>query len=263
MPGLIIFTDLDGTLLDHGTYRYDAARPALDALRARNIPLVPASSKTAAELVALRGELDITKWPAIVENGAGVLSPEEGDASAFDDTEYRRLRRIVDDLPDELRRHFAGFGDWSTDEIAERTGLPPGQARLSARRQFSEPGIWNGDEKELAAFLNRLSAQGVSARQGGRFLTLSFGADKANRMDEVVARLGAGDATIVMLGDAPNDVRMIERADIGVIVHNPSTEALPRLAGEATSRIRRTRLTGPAGWNEAVLAILSASGMSE
>lgn len=258
-PALVIFTDLDGTLLDHETYRYDAAKSALDAIRARKIPLVPASSKTAAELAPLRRELDIMQWPAIVENGAGIVrSGEGGEGGSFDDSDYRLLRQVIDRVPATQRRHFAGFGDWGADEIARRTGLVSEQAKLAARRQFSEPGIWSGDEEALAAFLDGLSAEGVSARRGGRFLTLSFGADKADRMDEVVAMLGAGGATTAMLGDAPNDMRMIERADIGVIVQNPSTEALPRLEGEATGRIRRTRLAGPAGWNEAVLAIMKA-----
>jgi phosphoglycolate phosphatase-like HAD superfamily hydrolase len=35
----IVFSDLDGTLLDHETYLFDAAQPALNALKARDIPL--------------------------------------------------------------------------------------------------------------------------------------------------------------------------------------------------------------------------------
>ena len=41
---VMVFTDLDGTLLDHDTYAFDAARPALAALTARAIPVVPVTS---------------------------------------------------------------------------------------------------------------------------------------------------------------------------------------------------------------------------
>ncbi|MEM9278462.1 MAG: HAD-IIB family hydrolase, partial [Pseudomonadota bacterium] len=68
---LIFFTDLDGTLLDHETYSHEPAREALDAIRNNDIPLILASSKTAAEIEPLRNELGFDHCEAIVENGAG------------------------------------------------------------------------------------------------------------------------------------------------------------------------------------------------
>ena len=35
---LVLFSDLDGTLLDHESYSFDAARPALDRLRREDVP---------------------------------------------------------------------------------------------------------------------------------------------------------------------------------------------------------------------------------
>ncbi|MEM7522055.1 MAG: mannosyl-3-phosphoglycerate phosphatase, partial [Pseudomonadota bacterium] len=37
---LCVFTDLDGTLLDHETYHWTAAAPALAALAAVNAPVI-------------------------------------------------------------------------------------------------------------------------------------------------------------------------------------------------------------------------------
>ena len=52
-----------------------------------------------------------------------------------------------------------------------------------------------------------------------------------------------------------------ERAEIGVVVANPASPGIPPLAGEDSSgktrgRIIRTHAEGPAGWAEAVNAIL-------
>jgi len=80
-------------------------------------------------------------------------------------------------------------------------------------------------------------------------------------MAEVAAGLGA-DVTLA-LGDAPNDVEMLEAADHGVIVRNDDGPGLPPLAGETTGRITRTELAGPAGWNIAVLEILNKLGAGE
>jgi len=51
---LVVFTDLDGTLLDEETYSWEAAEPALAMLRERGIPWVMVTSKTRAEVEVLR-----------------------------------------------------------------------------------------------------------------------------------------------------------------------------------------------------------------
>ncbi|EPX76282.1 HAD-IIB family hydrolase [Salipiger mucosus] len=248
---LIVFTDLDGTLLDHDSYSFAPAQPALDALRARGIPLILATSKTAAEIAPLHAQLGLGDWPAIVENGAQAVVPRAADS---DTTEYDRIRAALDALPHELRAPFTGFGDMSLREVALATGLPEPAAELARQRRFSEPGTWTGDESTRAAFLNALAARGISARRGGRFLTLSAGGTKAGCMAGIMRDLDRD--TSIALGDAPNDVEMIETADHGVIVRNDAGTSLPQLAGESRGRVRRTTAPGPAGWNRAVLDLL-------
>jgi len=255
---IIIFSDLDGTLLDHETYSYAAASPALEKLKKKDIPLVLASSKTSAEIVDLRGELGFSHCPAIVENGAGVLEPEEAGGGTDDDSIHRRLIATLDSLPLRLREKFSGFSDWSAGEVASNTGLAPASATKAAARRYSEPGLWWGDEAEKAEFIALLAEKGVTAKQGGRYLTLSFGATKADRMHEITDRYSAGGKRprTLALGDAPNDIEMLEAADMGVVVTNPHTRPLPELDGESIGRIVRTRKSGPEGWNEIVLRII-------
>lgn len=246
-----MFTDLDGTLLGHDDYSYAPARPALQALAARDVPLVLASSKTAAEIAPLHDALELGAVPAIVENGAAVFWPGR---SGETDADYRRLRAALDRLPPALRKWFVGFGDMSVGEIARSTGLSPDAAARARQRQHSEPGLWTAGPDAARDFLAALGEQGIVARQGGRFLTLSHGATKADRLAEIAAALGA--ETSLALGDAPNDVEMLEAADFGVIVRNDHGPGIGPLAGEKTGRIHRTHAPGPAGWNEAVLAFL-------
>ena len=250
---LLVFTDLDGTLLDHDSYSWAPAGPALAALKARGVPLVLASSKTAAEIAELQAELGLAGTPAIVENGAGVFRP---GAAADDDTGYARIRAALDALKPGLRVFFRGFGDMSAFEVAHLTGLSPDAAARARARRHSEPGLWSGDPETLAAFLTALAPQGIRARRGGRFLTLSAGGTKADRMAEIAAELGA--TRTLALGDAPNDREMLEAADAGVVVRNDRAPPLPPLAGEADGRITRTEAAGPEGWNAAVLAWLAA-----
>jgi mannosyl-3-phosphoglycerate phosphatase len=68
---LIVFTDLDGTLLDQVTYSYRASLPALRKLQALKMPVILCSSKTRAEIEPLWREL-ILEDPFIVENGGAI-----------------------------------------------------------------------------------------------------------------------------------------------------------------------------------------------
>ena len=250
---ILVFTDLDGTLLDHHSYSYAPAQPALDAIAALSGGVVLASSKTAAEIAPLRDELGLSDWPAIVENGAGLL--EAGALGGEDDGDYSKIRAALASLPANLRSSFQGFGDMSATEVSGATGLSEAQAALARERRYSEPGIWSGSEADRDDFIAALSDKGISARMGGRFLTLSLGHTKADRMDAIIDRFRP--AHSVALGDAPNDVEMLGRADVGYIVANPDAAPLPRLKGEEEGRIRRTALPGPAGWNTAMLGLLS------
>ncbi len=245
---LMVFTDLDGTLIDHETYSHAAALPALGALRDLSAGLVLASSKTAPEVSALRQEIGAELWPAIVENGAGALPPFVTQCP--DAGQYDAVRSALDAVPLDLRALFCGFGDVSTDRVAQMTGLTPKAAVLAQQRSFSEPGIWSGTAAQKQSFLDALSEEGIVAQQGGRFLTLSFGRNKVDQMRTIIAAYEP--RYTIALGDAPNDIAMLEYADIGIVVANPAHPTLPHLKTEDAGRIVRTQQAGPAGWNTAV-----------
>ncbi|WP_163849619.1 HAD-IIB family hydrolase [Pseudooceanicola aestuarii] len=252
-PPFIVFTDLDGTLLDHQSYDYAPALPALSRLRAYGVPVVLASSKTAAEIAPLRAELRLTASPAIVENGAGLLPPnspaeDKGDV-------YDRLRACLDQVSAPLREKFRGFGDLGAGAVALDSGLSPQKAELACKRAFSEPGLWYGTAVEKREFIAELAEFGVTARRGGRYLTLTFGGTKADRMDEAAALFG--NPHRIALGDAPNDIEMLENASVGVVIRNDHGAPLPKLKGEASGQILRSTKPGPAGWNEMMMSLIS------
>ncbi|MFK8033601.1 MAG: HAD-IIB family hydrolase [Hyphomicrobiales bacterium] len=252
----MIFSDLDGTLLDHQAYSFELARPALNKLAGLKIPLILASSKTAMELTEIRRVMGFSHCPAIVENGAGILPSGNADIGDLDQSQYYKLLEIIAVAPKELGANFSGFANWSLAELRNHTGLSESNCKKAIARQFSEPGLWTGTVEGLMKYKYWLSEHGVSVQQGGRFTTLSFGFDKAQRMAQIVE--GYKEVTSITqtlaLGDAANDIGMLQAADHGVIVLNPETEELPVLEGEHSGTISRTQLPGPQGWNEAVLS---------
>ena len=99
---MIVFSDLDGTLLDHETYSFEPARPALDRLKREGHVLVLASSKTAAEIAPLRDAMGFSHCPAIVENGAGILAAGEG-VKGDGPTRHDEILQALSTLPESAR----------------------------------------------------------------------------------------------------------------------------------------------------------------
>ena len=143
---LIVFTDIDGTLIDHETYSFEAAKPALAALKVMGAHVVLASSKTAAEIQTLRRDMGLENSPAIVENGAGLLAPSGTADEAV--AVYKDLLRRLETVPVHLRQQYSSFSQWDNAEVSERTGLPEDGAHLAKQRQYTEPGVWSGSDAD-------------------------------------------------------------------------------------------------------------------
>ena len=70
---LAVFTDLDGSLLDHHTYSFADARPALGRIREQRIPLVFVTSKTRPEVERLQATLGIREPTLSLKTAPAIL----------------------------------------------------------------------------------------------------------------------------------------------------------------------------------------------
>jgi mannosyl-3-phosphoglycerate phosphatase len=130
---LVVITDLDGTLLDHHSYSYAAALPALNRLKQLAIPLILCSSKTATELQQLRNRLD-NDAPFVSENGACIHLP--GKDGRIQTIPFAPPRTAILALLRRIRQEhgfrFCGFADMDAAQIAQLTGLTVAEAQPAA-----------------------------------------------------------------------------------------------------------------------------------
>jgi mannosyl-3-phosphoglycerate phosphatase family protein len=151
--GLVIFTDLDGTLLDGRTYSFEKALPALEIVHKLSIPLVFVTSKTREEIEVYRKRLD-NVHPFISENGGGIYIPQDYFPFPVAGEQQGEYRVVTLGMPyDAVRRRFEkqrtqlgsavkGFGDMRVDEVVDLTGLSVDDAKLAMHRDFDEPFIF-------------------------------------------------------------------------------------------------------------------------
>ncbi|WP_097459245.1 HAD-IIB family hydrolase [Mangrovitalea sediminis] len=264
MMPLMVFTDLDGTLLDHETYSWEPAGRALETLRSLEVPVIPVSSKTIAEIAVLARRIGL-RGPLIGENGNVIGLPRE-DGSGW-------KTQVVGTPYLTLRSHLAaaqaagfpakGFGDMTPETIASLTGLDREAAALARQRQASEPLCWEGSDKDWPAFVDFLNRRGLRLQRGGRFWTLSGLTDKGDAVRHLIARHReqlSGEAVVsIALGDSPNDIPMLNAVDHPVLVApaHSADMALPE-----NPQLLVTRSSGPAGWQWAIDHLLDKLGWS-
>lgn len=261
----LVFTDLDGSLLDHHTYSYADALPQLAILEQLGIPVIPATSKTRREIEHLRATLD-NAHPFIVENGAAVYIPvgyfdsqpvATVEREAYWVREFSAPREkwlgILQALSSEFSGEYDYFFHAGTAGIMHMTHLPEERALEANQREYSEPVKWLGDEVRKAEFISCLQSRGASVLQGGRFLGVSGDCDKGRALAwlrQVYQQSEPATACHdLAIGDSGNDCAMLEAAETALLVRSPVHE-FPVLQ-RADGVIFSTEF-GPAGWAEGV-----------
>ena len=247
---LLIFSDLDATLLDHNTYSFQEALPALQLIRKRKIPLILSSSKTYDEMIVIRTELS-NHDPFIYENGSGIYF-EDNKVSLG--TSHSEISNLLQDL--KKRFSFTSFNDLGPEGIQKETGLDIYASERAYRREFTEPLIWKDSTQNLIIFKQLLQQNNLTAAQGGRFLTISSPKNKGDALLWVKKRyesIAKVKITTIGLGDSENDINMLDCADNAIIVRHPK-KLPPNINGHASLII--TDAIGPKGWNEAIINIL-------
>jgi mannosyl-3-phosphoglycerate phosphatase len=261
-PEVIIFTDLDGTLLDRLTYSYDKALHSIELLRDKEIPVVFCSAKTRAEQEIYRHELGLFH-PFIVENGGAIFIPEGYFPFKFNynrakggyqiielGISYSEIRRVLELIRYDGKINFRCFGDMPDTEVAADTGLDLEAARRAKDREYAETLKLEGNPEEIDEILGKIEEAGLNYAAGGRYYDVMGPSDKGKAATILIDlfRQKFGRFKTIGIGDSANDLPMLSVVDIPVLVQKPGGDwekiDVPNL--------RYAEGIGPEGWARAI-----------
>lgn len=258
----VLFTDLDGTLLDLYDYSYDAALPALEALKTRKIPVIFCTAKTLAENEYYRKELGIED-PFIVDNGGAVFIPENYFSFGFEckkrgnycvvelGASYGELRKALGEIREETGFKITGFGDMTAEEVAADANLSVEKAKLAKEKEYNESFIFEEPKERVAILFEKVREKGFAVTHGGRYYNIhgkNAGKGKAVRILIELFKREYGEVKTIGVGDSMNDISMLKAVEQPALVKNKKGAWLDI----SLPNLYKAKGEGPEGWVEVV-----------
>jgi len=276
-PRQLVFSALEGALVDARTDSFSGAEEALSELHRRNIPLILLSSRTRAEIEPVRRKLE-HGHPFITENGGGIFFPDgyfnlriPGGVRVgryfciAQGRPYEEVCEALNEIAGECHVGVTGFRDMNAREISANTGLRPQAAELAGDREFEEPFFFtSADAAAIGRFVAAARGRGFDARPGSTFWRFSAGCDTA-RAVRTVAQLFRQATRLKLrlagIGAGNEDLHWVQAMDQAILLsgsrsNEETTSGAPQIRPQAR-KVTRIEASGAAGWARAIFNIIS------
>ena len=262
----LIFSDLDGTFLNHNTYSYGTLKNYINNLDLE-FELIFVTSKTFEEILEIQNKLNINH-PFIAENGACIFFPPGYLKHTRNTREnffihnnhycYKMSNLKSDDLINSFsdlkkKYKFCFYSELSNESLCKLTKLKLKEAENSKIRLFTNPIFWKDTNEKLLNFKSDVMKinKGLKILKGGRFFHISDNYNKAKAVKNFIKtiKLISNDRFLtVSLGDSENDICMLESTDYSCIVKREEN----KISLKKKDNIYFSKTEAPDGWRESL-----------
>jgi mannosyl-3-phosphoglycerate phosphatase len=265
----IVFTDIDGTLMDIYSGKFEGTDLLVKKLAKMGIPVILCSAKTRSEQEYIRNNLGLSD-PFIIENGGAVVIPD----GYFDDFEIvphtrkngyslieiggrsNEIRKRLARIREEIQIDFKGTTDMVMNEISKKVQIPLPFAKRMSKREYGET-ILEIDPSGLGRLAKACTRTGLKVIQGGRYVDITLGNDKGKAtrvlIDLFKRKYRPRRTIFIGLGDSENDLPMLKLMDIPVLVQRTNGS----WCDSKIKNLVRSPGIGPKGWKNSFNLITS------
>ena len=261
---VIIFTDLDETLLKENKYNYNILNNFIKTLFKKEYEIIPVTSKTYLEVIDL---LQVIKYklPFSVENGAAYYIPINNSKNYL----YKKIvnpraikknaiKKILNKSIFKTYLHNLKYiEDLSVIEQKKITKLNSKQLECFNSREYSIPVLISGDKYFKKKFEETLFKYNLKIIFGGKLNNISGLHSKLNSLSffycKYKQKLRNTKIIIISLGDNQNDIEILNNSNYSGIIKNKAYKILNL---SKKKNIFRSFTEAPFGWVEVLKKII-------
>ena len=251
---ILIFTDLDGSLLHRDTFKFDEIKDYLKQLISKGIFIIPNTSKTEKEILEFNNELG-SSLPYISENGSAINGldllnsnlPKELILSREKDSLIKIFRELV---PVNLQNKCKWLSEMDKKKQSLVFGLEDDKLKMALDRKYTIPFLFEGNKSERNELSKIVKNKGLALQEGGRVINLTDKVNKAKALQVFVRFFKKNNKNVktIAVGDNYNDLDMLKTSEFPCLVFNDkfTLDEIP------IKNLITTNKPSPEGWADVI-----------
>ena len=205
---ILIFTDLDGSLLNRDNFEFGSIKNFIKELLSHDIFIIPNSSKTAKEITNFNEELE-EKLPYIAENGSSIHD----------------LNLINSNFPEKitLSREISELLEIFKKNVPNNLKIKCKFLNDLTKRDYTVPFKFEGNKNQKEKLQKFIKSSGLTMQKGGRIINLCDKVSKSQAMKNVIKvfkKVSNEKLITIAVGDNFNDLDMLRNSDFPCLVFN-------------------------------------------
>ena len=223
---IFIFTDLDASLIQRDTFKFDEIKGYIKSLISKGIYIIPNTSKTEIEINEFNKELGLN-LPYISENGSSINGlnlinknfPNQINLSRDKDDIFKIFKKIV---PENLKVKCRLIFKMEKKVQSKIFGLSGKKLKDALNRNYSIPFIFSGNLDQRRQLNEIVNKGGLTLHEGGRVINICDNVSKVKSMNKIIkmVKKTEDNVKIIGVGDNYNDLDMLKNSDIACLVFN-------------------------------------------
>ena len=262
---VVIFTDLDGSLLHRDTFKFDSIKDYIKSLINNGIIIIPNSSKTEKEIEKFNEELGV-ELPYISENGSAIrglnlINQNFPNEIILSRKKEELLKIFNEKTPERLLNKCVQISKLSKKEQEKIFGQKGDKLKDVLKRKYTLPILFNGNNTEKNKLIKILNFNSLTLQEGGRVLNLCDNINKIKSMNRVIKILKKTEDKIktIAVGDNYNDLEMLKNSDLPCLVFNDQF----KLDKINIDNLIFSNKPSPEGWADVIKMALGKIGYSD
>ena len=262
---VVIFTDLDGSLLHRDTFKFDSIKDYIKSLINSGIIIIPNSSKTEKEIEKFNEELGI-ELPYISENGSAIhglnlINQNFPNEIILSRKKEELLKIFNEKTPEKLLNKCVQISKLSKKEQEKIFGQKDDKLKDALKRKYTLPLLFKGNDSEKKKLSKVLNSNSLTLQEGGRVLNLCDNINKIKSMNRVIKILKKTEDKIktIAVGDNYNDLEMLKNSDLPCLVFNDQF----KLDKINIDNLIFSNKPSPEGWADVIKMALEKIGYSD